>query len=99
MRLCAWYGQEFLLSQRMVITHRHKYVFSAFDYDECYDLAEDPDEMRNIVDDEGERVAVDDLRARLDELMDQFEDPCGDRDTAVRFMAPRYLPRGRRRED
>lgn len=94
--MCAWYGQDFLMSQRMAITERHKYVFNAFDFDECYDLLEDPGEMVNVVNSTRHVEVVDDMRARLYELMDKFEDPYGDRGTAVRFMAPRYLPRGKR---
>ncbi len=47
--LCAYYGGEFLYTQRIAITDRFKYVFNGFDIDECYDLAEDPEEMRNLV--------------------------------------------------
>jgi arylsulfatase A-like enzyme len=96
MLLTAWYGQNFLLSQRMVITHRHKYVFNAFDFDECYDLEQDPSELRNIISEPGRRAVVDDLRARLYELMEEFEDPFGGRAQDGRFMSPRYLPRGKR---
>jgi arylsulfatase A-like enzyme len=96
MLLSAWYGQNFLMSQRMVITRNHKYVFNAFDFDECYDLNEDPSELRNLVDDPGRRAVVDDLRARLYELMERFDDPFGGHGRDGRFMSPRYLPRGRR---
>src|SRR5690348_15860913 len=36
--LCAYYGGEFLYTQRIAITDRFKYVFNGFDIDECYDL-------------------------------------------------------------
>ncbi len=99
MLLTAWYGQNFLMIQRMVITRRHKYVFNAFDFDECYDLVEDPSEMRNVVSDPGKKSDVDDLRARMYELMIQFGDPFGGGAMGEsRFMAPRYLPRGARRK-
>jgi len=96
MILCAWYGQNFLLSQRTVVTRSHKYVFNAFDFDECYHLEDDPDEMRNIAGETGPSAVVDDLRARLYELMERFEDPFSGQGQSGRFMAPRYLPRGRR---
>ena len=96
MLMCAWYGQNFLLSQRMVITQRHKYVFNAFDFDECYDLVNDPDELRNIAAETRHAAAVQDLQARLYELMEKFEDPFSGQGQSGRFMAPRYLPRGRR---
>jgi len=82
--------------QRMVITERRKYLFNSFDFDECYDLEEDPGELTNIVNDPRQSAHVDDMRARLYELMARFDDPYGDNGTAVQFMAPRYLERGRR---
>lgn len=100
--LCAYYGGEFLYTQRIAITERFKYVFNGFDIDECYDLADDPREMRNVVASGEKRPFVDDMRARLYELMNQFDDPYGDmtRPTAPmrgdRYCAPRYLPRGKR---
>ena len=98
--LCAYYGGEFLYTQRMVVTKRFKYVFNGFDIDECYDLKEDPEEMHNIVSDPKYRTDVDDLRARLYELMNQTGDPFGDHPYGSargdRYCAPRYLPRGKR---
>jgi arylsulfatase A-like enzyme len=100
--LCAYYGGEFLYTQRIAITERFKYVFNGFDIDECYDLGEDPEEMRNLVDRGEKRAQVDDMRARLYELMNQFDDPFGDLKQATapmrgdRYCAPRYLPRGKR---
>ena len=49
--LCAYYGGEFLYTQRIAINRRYKYVFNGFDFDELYDLEADPDEMRNVVGD------------------------------------------------
>ena len=46
--LCAYYGGEYLYTQRIAITDRFKYVFNGFDYDEMYDLERDPDEMHNV---------------------------------------------------
>ena len=100
--LCAYYGGEFLYTQRIAITDRFKYVFNGFDIDECYDLQDDPEEMRNLVASGEKRAHVDDMRARLYELMNQVDDPFGDlrRPTAPmrgdRYCAPRYLPRGKR---
>ena len=101
--LCAYYGGEFLYTQRMAITDRYKYVFNGFDTDELYDLREDPEEMHNAVADVKYRAAADDMRARLYELMNRFEDPYGDvkagnstGEPPNRYGAPRYLPRGKR---
>ena len=100
-RLCAYYGGEFLYTQRIAITNRFKYVFNGFDIDECYDLQNDPEEMRNLVASQEARPQVDDMRSRLYELMDQFQDPYGDLTAASgrqgdRYCALRYLPRGKR---
>ena len=95
--LCAYYGGEFLYTQRIAIANRFKYVFNGFDIDECYDLAEDPEEMRNLVTSGEKRADVDDMRARLYQLMNEFEDPYGDLSgRGDRYCAPRYLPRGKR---
>jgi arylsulfatase A-like enzyme len=106
--LCAYYGGEFLYTQRIAITGRFKYVFNGFDFDECYDLERDPHELHNVVEEASYRADVDDMRARLYEMMTLFGDPFGDpssnlsaaqRDGAPpnRYCAPRYLPRGGRR--
>jgi arylsulfatase A-like enzyme len=99
--LCAYYGGEFLYTQRIAIHRRFKYVFNGFDFDELYDLEADPDELRNVVGDPGYRAQAGDMRARLYELMNRFEDPFGDvkarnsiGESPNRYGAPRYLPRG-----
>ena len=43
-RLCVGYGCEFFVTQRMVVTTHHKYVFNGFGIDELYDLRNDPTE-------------------------------------------------------
>ncbi len=103
MIMCAYYGGEYTYTQRMLVTERHKYVFNGFDFDECYDLVEDPDELFNRVDDPACRPVVDDMRARLYELMDRFEDPFGHKQNRVsigeppnRYGGPRFLPLGTR---
>jgi arylsulfatase A-like enzyme len=101
--LCAYYGGEYVYTQRMAITDRFKYVFNGYDYDEMYDLRDDPDELRNVVGDTKHAAHTGDMRARLYELMAQFHDPYGDQPEkyssvakADRYCAPRYLPRGKR---
>lgn len=54
-------GVELYYTQRAVFDHRFKYVFNGFDFDEFYDLARDPHEMTNLIDDpayEAERRAL-----------------------------------------
>ncbi len=103
--LNKWYGGEFLRGLHMVVTERYKYVFNSFAYDELYDLQEDPDEIRNFVAEPSYAPVVDDMRARLYELMEQLGDPYGDPSPRFnmpdcgkpgRYGAPRYLPRGKR---
>jgi len=101
--LCAYYGGEFLYTQRMAITDRYKYVFNGFDWDEMYDLERDPDEMENIAYSDAHNAQADDMRARLWEMMERFEDPYCDGRSAGgsgpppdRYGAARYLARGKR---
>ncbi len=100
--LCAYYGGEFLYTQRMAITERYKYVFNGFDYDELYDLEVDPGELHNIAYQPEQHVTADDMRARTYEMMRQFGDPYADKGPAQngvatdRYGASRYLPRGKR---
>jgi arylsulfatase A-like enzyme len=104
--LNVWYGGEFVRGLHMVVTDRYKFVFNSFAWDELYDLRDDPEEMHNAIQDPSYAEVVDDLRARLYELMQEMADPYGDPTTFVRpdiggdggdrYCAPRYLPRGRR---
>jgi arylsulfatase A-like enzyme len=101
--LGAYYGGEFLYTQRLAITDRYKYVFNGFDIDELYDLERDPEEMHNAAYDAEYRTQADDMRARLYELMNRFEDPYGDvkarnsnGQAPDRYGAARYLSRGKR---
>jgi hypothetical protein len=103
--LCAYYGGEFLYTQRIAITDRFKYVFNGFDFDEMYDLERDPDELRNVVNEAAYDRWTGDMRARLYEMMARFHDPYGDAPEKYsaaagsdRYCAARYLPRGRRAE-
>ena len=98
--LCVGYGCEFFVTQRMLITPQYKYVFNGFDYDEMYDLENDPDELTNLIWDESRADARGALRGQLYELMNRFGDPYGDVGTRLgdsdrpnRYGAPRYLPR------
>jgi arylsulfatase A-like enzyme len=86
---CCYYGGEFLYTQRMVITPRYKYVFNGFDCDELYDLARDPHEIHNVLDDPAYAAARDDLRTLLWQQMERYGDPYAQN----RYGAARYLPR------
>ncbi|HVB40951.1 MAG TPA: sulfatase-like hydrolase/transferase [Terriglobales bacterium] len=41
-------GVELYYSQRIVMTKDYKYVYNGFDFDELYDLRQDPHETRNL---------------------------------------------------
>jgi arylsulfatase A-like enzyme len=98
--LGAFYGGEFLYTQRLLINRRFKYVFNGFDIDELYDLEQDPEEMHNVAYAAGYSAHADETRAGLYDLMARFEDPYGDRPGGGfhfdRYGASRYLPRGKR---
>ena len=101
--LGAYYGGEFLYTQRLAITERFKYVFNGFDIDELYDLKNDPREMHNAAYDPAYSRDADDMRARLYAMMNRFEDPYGDVKARNsngmapdRYGAARYLARGKR---
>jgi arylsulfatase A-like enzyme len=65
----SFYGQflgtEYYYTQRIVRDHRFKYVFNGFDFDELYDLGEDPFELRNLAFD----PAYEDVKKRMIEEM------------------------------
>lgn len=78
-------------------------MFNGFDIDEMYDLERDPEEMHNAAYDPEYAKYADDMRARLYQLMDRFEDPYGvpqrwtlPGNRPDRYGAPRYLSRGKR---
>jgi arylsulfatase A-like enzyme len=43
-----YHGSELYYSQRILTTKRWKYVFNGFDFDELYDLQNDPHELKNL---------------------------------------------------
>jgi arylsulfatase A-like enzyme len=93
---CSWYGQNFLLNHFITTTPRYKYAFNAYDFDECYDLQEDPGELRNVANSGQHADIVADMQARTYELMRAHGNPFGDGGGDSRFHAQRYLPQGKR---
>jgi arylsulfatase A-like enzyme len=91
-RLNSYYGCELLYTQRIAIGQRYKYVFNGFDWDELYDLARDPGEVCNLIDDPAYAEAAQDMRDALWDLMFRHYDPY----TQLMWGAARYLkaPRG-----
>ena len=60
-----FHGQRFFFTQRIVWGERYKYIFNGFDYDELYDLENDPHELRNLANDPAYREIRDELAARM----------------------------------
>lgn len=58
-------GVEIYYTQRSVRTATHKYIYNAVDFDELYDLENDPDEMNNVIDDPAYESVKHDLVKRM----------------------------------
>ena len=73
-----YHGEEWgLYSQRMIRTADAKYVYSPHGMDELYDLAADPHELINRIDDPGYAELRAELRGRLLAWMVRTDDPLG----------------------
>jgi arylsulfatase A-like enzyme len=71
-----YFGTESgLYSQRMVRDRRFKYVFNPTAFDEFYDLAADPGEITNRIDDPASRDEIARLRRRMADWMREVRDP------------------------
>jgi arylsulfatase A-like enzyme len=86
--LCAYYGGEYLLIQRMLITRRYKYVHNGFDIDMMFDLQNDPDEIHNLVLDPACAAVRDALRHQLLDLMIRHGDPYS---SGAKYSIRRFL--------
>jgi arylsulfatase A-like enzyme len=71
------HGEDIL--QRIVITDRYKYVAALYDKDELYDLAADPYELRNLVDEPEYAATARDLRGLIVEHVERTQDRIGSR--------------------
>ena len=70
-----FYAQIFSYEQRMVRTRTHKFVYNRSDIGELYDLADDPWEMKNLIDLPEAEDVQDSLIALIREHMARLEDP------------------------
>lgn len=56
-----YHGGRMLVSQRITWKDDFKFVFNGFDFDELYDLKNDPEEMTNLIDDPSHDKIVRDM--------------------------------------
>jgi arylsulfatase A-like enzyme len=74
-----FHGLRFLYSQRAVITSDGwKYIFTPGDFDEVYNLENDPDEMDNLIDSPFYSEKVKELQERIREAAAVYQDPLRD---------------------
>ncbi len=74
-----YHGLRFLYSQRAMVTDDGwKYIFTPGDFDEVYNLNNDPNEMHNLLDDSASQGKVLDLQRRLREISAFYTDPLRD---------------------
>jgi arylsulfatase A-like enzyme len=73
--MSEFHGHRFLYSQRMVRWGDHKYIFNAPDEDELYDLARDPHELNNCIDDPTYDEIATEGRRRLLQWIQDSDDP------------------------
>ena len=69
-------GNEMYGVQRAVWNDRWKYVFNGFDYDELYDLTEDPMEMKNVINKPQNGRIVKEMCIKMWEFASQHQDVC-----------------------
>jgi arylsulfatase A-like enzyme len=67
-------GVELYYTQRSVVTREYKYVYNGFDFDELYDLGQDPHEMVNVADKAEYQEIKRDLVQRMWRFAAQEED-------------------------
>lgn len=63
------HGQRFFYTQRVLWWQNYKYVFNGFDQDEFYNLSEDPHEMDNRAADPSYRPLIEEMSARMWQVM------------------------------
>ena len=60
-----YFGSRFSLIQRVLWHGPWKMIFNGFDFDELYNLEDDPHEMHNLAQDEDQQERVRELVARI----------------------------------
>ena len=69
-----FHGQRFFYTQRILWWRRLKYVFNGFDFDELYDLEEDPYELTNLVPDPEHADILRQMAARMWQRIHETDD-------------------------
>lgn len=69
-------GNELYGIQRSVMTRDWKYVYNGYDYDELYDLNNDPDEMHNVINDPKNAKVVKKLARKVWQFAKKTDDVC-----------------------
>lgn len=72
-------GNELYGIQRSVMTKEWKFIYNGYDYDELYDLVNDPDEVNNLLADKNNReydAIVKDMSKKLWKFARETDDVC-----------------------
>ncbi len=69
-----FYGTRFLMTQRILWRGPWKFVFNGFDYDELYNLDDDPGELTNLAGEPGYRDTMRDMMAEIWRIARDTED-------------------------
>ncbi|MCD6120642.1 MAG: sulfatase-like hydrolase/transferase [Spirochaetales bacterium] len=77
--LLEYHGLRFLYSQRAIVTDEGwKYIFTPGDYDEIYNLNEDPHELKNLINDTSQKDKIAALKERIRKVTAYYNDPIRD---------------------
>ncbi len=68
------HGSRFRLTQRILWDGSWKFVFNGFDFDELYDLASDPHETRNLIDEPAHQERANAMMAQIWERIQETGD-------------------------
>lgn len=89
--MAEFFGQRYSYTQRIVWKDNFKYVFNGFDFDELYDLNNDPDEMIN----QAENPKYHDKLVEMAKLLQQKIYETGDKCiNEAQYYMHRFLPIG-----
>ncbi|MGL1890020.1 MAG: sulfatase-like hydrolase/transferase [Spirochaetaceae bacterium] len=88
-----FHGLRYLCTQRFIVTDDNwKYIFTPGDYDEVYNLNDDPWEMKNLINDKVHEDKVRELRERILANSIKYNDP--EQDCLSKFFGKWESPSG-----